>query len=117
MIHFSVYLEKFNWYITCYITSDIMEINKIMGHLRNIGCSDDVLIRAYNILENQVDSGFAYSSVKMKESIMVINMSTSMDEFINTYNHEKNHIEMHICEAFDIDPYSEEASELSGYLA
>ena len=45
---------------------------------------------------------------------MIINMSTSMDEFINTYNHEKNHIEMHICEAYNIDPFSEEAADLSG---
>lgn len=48
---------------------------------------------------------------------MVINMATSMEEFINTYNHEKNHIEMHICEEFNIDPFSEEASDLSGYVA
>jgi hypothetical protein len=48
---------------------------------------------------------------------MVINMSTSMDEFVNTYNHEKNHIEMHICDELNIDPYSEEAADLSGYLA
>ena len=48
---------------------------------------------------------------------MIINMSTSMDEFINTYNHEKNHIEMHICDTHNIDPFSEEASDLSGYIA
>jgi hypothetical protein len=40
-----------------------------------------------------------------------------MEEFINTYNHEKNHVEMHICEKLDIDPYSEEAAYLSGDLA
>ena len=51
------------------------------------------------------------------QSLMIINMSTSMDEFINTYNHEKNHIEMHICDALNIDPFSEEASDLSGYIA
>jgi hypothetical protein len=48
---------------------------------------------------------------------MVINKSTSMEEFVNTYNHEKNHIEMHICEELGIDPYGEVAADLSGCLA
>lgn len=36
---------------------------------------------------------------------------------IDTYNHEKNHVEMHICKEFGIDPYSEKAAYLSGQLA
>lgn len=35
----------------------------------------------------------------------------------NTFVHEKNHLEMHICEALDINPYSEEAAILSGETA
>lgn len=31
--------------------------------------------------------------------------------------HEKNHVEMHICKEFGIDPYSEKAAYLSGQLA
>ena len=38
-------------------------------------------------------------------------------EFVNVYNHEKNHLEMHICEELNIDPHSEEAAVLSGTLA
>lgn len=43
--------------------------------------------------------------------------SDSAEEFIDTYNHEKNHVEMHICKEFGIDPYSEKAAYLSGQLA
>ena len=117
MIYFEVDLERYNWHIDCFVTADNLEINKIMRYLDDIGCSDDIKVRAYHILEDQLDSGFAYSNPRLQQSIMVINMSTSMDEFINTYNHEKNHIEMHICNAFNIDPYSEEAAELSGDMA
>ena len=48
---------------------------------------------------------------------MVINKPSSVEEFIDTYNHEKNHVEMHMCKEFGIDPYSEEAAYLSGQLA
>ena len=49
--------------------------------------------------------------------IIVINKPTTLEEFINVYNHEKNHLEMHICDEFNINPHSEEAAELSGNLA
>ena len=117
MMHFEVYLDKIDWSIECYVTTDTLQINKIMCRLRQLECSDQIMVRAYTILEDQENSGFAYSNPKMRKSLMIINMSTSMDEFINTYNHEKNHIEMHICDALNIDPFSEEASDLSGYIA
>lgn len=117
MMHFEVYLDKIDWSIECYVTTDTLQINKIMCRLRQLKCSDQIMVRAYTILEDQENSGFAYSNPKMRKSLMIINMSTSMDEFINTYNHEKNHIEMHICDTLNIDPFSEEASDLSGYIA
>ena len=117
MMHFKTYLDKFDWNIECYVTTDSLEINKIMCRLKQLGCSDKIMVKAYKILEDQINSGFAYSNSKLKSSLMIINMSTSMDEFINTYNHEKNHVEMHICEAFNIDPFSEEAADLSGQIA
>ena len=117
MMHFEVYLDKIDWGIECYVTTDTLQINKIMCRLRQLECSDQIMVRAYTILEDQENSGFAYSNPKMRKSLMIINMSTSMDEFINTYNHEKNHIEIHICDTLNIDPFSEEASDLSGYIA
>ena len=117
MMHFEVYLDKIDWGIECYVTTDTLQINKIMCRLRQLECSDQIMVRAYTILEDQENSGFAYSNPKMRKSLMIINMSTSMDEFINTYNHEKNHIQMHICDTLNIDPFSEEASDLSGYIA
>ena len=44
-------------------------------------------------------------------------LEAPVEEFIDTYNHEKNHVEMHMCKEFGIDPYSEEAAYLSGQLA
>lgn len=117
MIHLKVYLDKIDWYIECFITTNNRSVYKILDKVKYLGGSKSILNKAYNILYNQLDSGFAYTNSKQHKSVMVINMSTSMDEFVNTYNHEKNHIEMHICEELGIDPYSEEAADLSGYLA
>lgn len=117
MIHFKVHLDKLDWCIECYITTDDSQFSEIMNRLKQLGCSSKLLDKAYNILDNQFNSGFAYSNTNIHKSIMIINKSTSMEELVNTYNHEKNHIEMHICKELGIDPYSEEAADLSGYLA
>lgn len=117
MIHFKVHLDKLDWCIECFVTTDDSQFDEIMCKLEKLGCSEKIMKKACQILSEQIDSGFAYSNSKLHKSLMIINMSTSMDEFVNTYNHEKNHIEMYICEELNIDPYSEEAADLSGYLA
>ena len=66
-------------------------------------------------LTTRVNSGFIKSFDR--KSIIVINKPITIEDFVNVYNHEKNHLEMHICEEFNIDPHSEEAAELSGTLA
>ena len=46
-----------------------------------------------------------------------IPLHCKLTKITNTFEHEKNHLEMHICEALDINPYSEEAAHMSGDLA
>ena len=70
-----------------------------------------------NLMNSELDTGFIYSSFYKKFSLIVIHKASSIGEFINTIEHEKNHLEMHICEALDINPYSEEAAILSGDTA
>ena len=62
-------------------------------------------------------TGFCYSNFANRCSVIVVHKASSIGEFINTFEHEKNHLEMHICEALDINPYSEEAAHFSGDLA
>ena len=93
------------------------DIEEILSAVERAGGSQKVLKQAHANLMEDYNSGFTYTSSKYRKSIMVVNRSSSMEEFINTYNHEKNHVEMHICEELGIDPYSEEAAYLSGNMA
>lgn len=71
----------------------------------------------HNLEATELDTGFAYSCYNNKLSIIVVHKAFSIEEFINTFEHEKNHLEMHICEALDVNPYSEEAAHISGGIA
>lgn len=111
-------MDKFDWYITIYYTVDDDQRIEIINRLQELEC-DNITLESikYNLTKAREDTGFTYSSYKNKTSILVIHKASSIGEFINTFEHEKNHLEMHICEALEINPYSEEAAHMSGDLA
>jgi len=117
MIHYEVHFDKYRWSVEVFIILSQPNIEDIMSAVEHAGGSQKVLKQAYANLMEDYNSGFTYTSSKYRKSIMVVNRSSSMEEFINTYNHEKNHVEMHMCEELGIDPYSEEAAYLSGNMA
>ena len=111
-------IKKYNWSIVIYYTENDKESKEIIDKLEDLHCNSKTLESIKRNLEDaKVDTGFAYSSYNKQYSIVVIHKASSIGEFINTFEHEKNHLEMHICEALDINPYSEEAAHMSGNLA
>ena len=111
-------LDKYDWCITIYYTVDEYQRQGIIAKLKDYKCNEDTLTSiTKNLTAAEVDTGFTYSNFENRCSFVVIHKSSSIGEFINTFEHEKNHVEMHICEALDINPYSEKAAYLSGNLA
>lgn len=111
-------MDKFDWCVVIYYTVDEDQKMEILNKLEELGCDKETIESVTrNLTKAKQDTGFTYSSYKNKCSILVIHKASSIGEFINTFEHEKNHLEMHICEALDINPYSEEAAHMSGELA
>ena len=113
MIHYNIYFEPYDWNIEIYMILKNCHIDDIIQSLE--GNSKSKIQKAFLNITTRINSGFI--NTIDKKSIIVINKPENLEEFVNIYNHEKNHLEMHICEEFNIDPYSEEAAELSGNLA
>ena len=113
MIHYNIYFRPYDWEVEVYVILKDCYINTIINSLE--GCPQSEIQRAFLNLTTKVDSGFIKSF--NRKSIIVINKPTTLEDFVNVFNHEKNHLEMHICEEFNIDPHSEEAALLSGNLA
>ena len=111
-------MGKYDWSIIIYYTVNDVEKKEILDMLEGLKCSTEVLSSIKSNLDKaSLDTGFSYSNYEKQCSIIVIHKASSIGEFINTFEHEKNHLEMHICEALEINPYSEEAAHLSGDLA
>lgn len=113
MIHYKLYFKPYDWEVEVYVILKNCCMESIINSLQ--GRPQSEIQQAFLNITTRVDSGFI--STSDRRSIIVINKPTTLEEFVNIYNHEKNHLEMHICEEFNIDPYSEEAAELSGVLA
>lgn len=111
-------IKKYDWKVTIYYTVDEQQKIEILDKLKELNPNEETFERLKNNLLNaELDTGFIYSNFFKQVSLIVIHKASSIGEFVNTFEHEKNHLEMHICEALDINPYSEEAAILSGELS
>lgn len=113
MIHYNLYFTPYDWEIEIYVVLNNCYIDDIINSLHE--CTPSEIQRSFLNIATRVNSGFIKTIGR--KSIIVINKPITLEEFVNVYNHEKNHLEMHICDEFNIDPHSEEAAELSGTLA
>lgn len=113
MIHYKIYFKPYDWEVEVYIVMKNCYVDKIIESLE--GSSQSEIQQAFMNITTKVDSGFIRTFDR--RSVIVINKPTTIEDFVNVYNHEKNHLEMHICEEFNINPHSEEAADLSGKLA
>lgn len=111
-------VKNYNWNVIIYYSVNDEEKKEIIEMLESLNCNLNTLESIKkNLNKSELDTGFTYSNYSKYLSIIVIHKASNIGEFINTFEHEKNHLEMHICEALDINPYSEEAAHLSGDLA
>lgn len=65
---------------------------------------------------NAYNTGFTYSNFYHKCSIVVIGLTSSAEQFQNTFDHEKGHLAMHIADALNIDILGEEFQYLTGEI-
>ena len=111
-------IRKYDWNVVVYYTVDEKQKTEIVTELKELQPDKETFEKLErNLMNSELDTGFIYSSFYKKFSLIVIHKASSIGEFVNTFEHEKNHLEMHICEALDINPYSEEAAILSGETA
>lgn len=110
-------LPKYDWRVWVYYAVDDYYADEILDKLRRIGCHGRDFRRAQdNLYSGRLDTGLTYSNREAGASVMVIALTSSPDEFQNSFSHEKGHLERHIVQAYGIDPFGEEAQYLAGEI-
>ena len=93
---------------------DALDTGVIERQLRAIGCNDtEMVCRGIG----EPNSGVTYTNTASRASIVVIGLTTSADEFANTYDHEKGHLVRHISQHLGLEPYGEQEQYIAGYVS
>ena len=117
MIYGETYLTKYDWIIQLYILTNKDTEKHIFNILDKIDIDNKYKQSILNKFINFVDYGSVIHNISDRISIIFIGQQSKIISYIDTIAHEKNHVEMCICSQLDINPESEEASYLSGYIA
>lgn len=117
MIVQNIYLEDWDWHVTVYYAVDAYYTDEIIQEMKFMGCKKGELKRAENLLKKgSYNIGLTYSNFKEQCSIVVIGLTSTPEEFQNTFDHEKGHLSMHIGKALNIDIFGEEFQYLTGEI-
>lgn len=111
-------IPKYDWEVDVYYYVTCYHLNEILTKLRSMGCNDDMLEDAYrNMSSCKLNTGLTYSNNKNRHSLIVISTTSEPAQFMNSLFHEHYHLISHIEERFSINPFSEEAAYLAGFVA
>ena len=113
MILQNIYLDVWDWYLRVFY--DVDDLNEAISELESVGCSEDLIYCVKEKLKCR-NTGFTYSDIKHRFSIIIISKTSGSSEFYNTLDHEKLHVLLHISEACNINLDSEEFEYLSGEI-
>lgn len=91
MIVQEFYIPKYgDWHVKVYYAVHTYWADRIIMDLYRIGCRGDSLKRAYrNLTEGRMNTGLTYSDYRKRETVMVISLTSTPEEFQNSWDHEK----------------------------
>lgn len=111
-------LPDYLWKVRVYYAVRGYWTREILEELRAIGCNGVNLSNARDsLVRNELNTGLTYSNYEVKRTLMVISLTTTPAEFLNSWSHEMRHLSRHVEQAFSISPYGEEAAYLAGTIA
>ena len=99
--------------IICYGSDDLTTVAALLDA---IGELQSHIRQAIRVLERN-NTGYTYSDMGKRISVVVISDATSKGQQVNTIAHEFKHLQSHICEYYGVSEKSEDAAYLVGYLA
>ena len=108
--------DIYNWKLTILYQCTCDDIDFIIEILKDIHCPKQYILQALDNLEEcKLNSGLTYSNLTLKNSVIIINKTSSPEQFINTVSHEYYHFIQHFSTALHITD-EEELATLNGNL-
>lgn len=118
MICKQLHIERYDWLVFCFFAVDGYYTDRICDLLQQIGVSETIMQDVYSHLQrSDIDTGFTFSNKTERISVMVVGLTSSKAEFLNSFSHELRHLCDDIASASDIGLSGEPVAYLAGDIA
>lgn len=93
-------------------------LDEVVEMLSRLSCPRKDINKVKRIIKYNIkNTGFTYSAIPRRESIVAICPATEPAQYFNTTIHELDHLQNDILSYYKIDNDSEDAAQLIGYIA
>lgn len=91
------------------------DLGEVGDWLEALGASKSDIRRAQRVLSG-LDTGLTFSNQNLRMSVMCIGDATDENQWWDTLDHEIDHLQYTIMSYYDVEPGTEEAAYLQGYI-
>lgn len=100
-------IEDYDWNVKVFYNASEKDSFQIKQCLYRLECDEDTIDNLDTFLK-EINSGFTYSNLERRSSVIIINETSSARQFVSTLDHEKGHLSIHLATYYNINPYGEE---------
>ena len=112
-----LYIPKRDWEVLMYFAVTTYHTKDIVRSLEDICCPNDILLQAKDHLnKGKFDTGLTYSNKVLRKSVMVVGLTSSPAQFLNSFEHELRHLVDDIADTDDMPLAGEAVAYLTGDL-
>lgn len=108
-------IQKYRWEARLYFAVTDYYIDDILESLALINCPENLMRRAEeSMTSRRLDTGFTYSNKHLRRSVMVVGLTSSPAEFLDSFEHELRHLVDDIANADGLQLAGEDVAYLTG---
>lgn len=108
-------IKRYDWKLRIFYAVTCYHTNEILKSLNDIRCPKNIIERIKgNLNKCDMDTGFTYSNKDLRMSIIVIGITSSPVEFINSFEHEIRHLVDDIAHTCGLEIAGEDVAYLTG---
>lgn len=118
MIKQEIIIGKNKWKVVILYTPLRGDLGEVVKMLSRLNCPKKDVVKIKKIIKYNIkNTGFTFSAIPRKESIIAICSATEPAQYFNTAIHEINHLQNDILKYYKVNNDSEDAAQLIGYIA
>lgn len=112
-----VYIRRCRWWVRIYYAVTCYRTERILSDLNSLECNEAIYRKAkLHLRRGDLDTGLTYTNKRYRRSIVVVGISSSPAQFLNSLEHELRHLVDDISDACGVDTHGEEVAYLTGDL-